>query len=384
MTEVHPATSPPRPSAESVDRLRTALRAQLEAYQRELEIDLRDVRLAAQSGRPEVALAAVDDQLARLAGFADDVRRVVAAALVEREAESVLAAAAGAVPAQPRPPRPLRRPWRRLASAGALLAAALVVVGQGGPTPHEALLAAELVSDQVVVAAMHASEAPDEEGVEELAALGVRMRDVVAGLDAGALADPAVRQRLAVMFADQQAALLVLRARVPAAGAVLQDLLDLARDLDVALPAAPLDVRTGALVQDLPAGPGDGGPAPAAGGDPAPAPRADASGGAGAPRPAGGSAPAPQGAASGSSGGGAPADAAPADPAAPDDDPQPAPQPAAEPSPSGPPQEEEPDGGPLEDVLGGGSGEVEAGGLDDGDLDDGDLDPGGAPTGTGG
>ncbi len=249
----------PVPSRAATRRLEDGLRREVDHYRTTLAEDLVDAHLAAEHGDHDRAIATLESHLASLEQLQSRVQRVVAGALVERDAEDVVDRAVGAAAqAVPPPPPPVHPPEVDVRSAeepttepatptaggslrrgvvAALALAALAFAGLGplrAPEP-DPLLAAVQASEHALAAA-EAAESGEARDVHVLTARSASLHDAIDGLPADVRDEPEVRSWLRMVITEQHAALSELLGTVPSVDVLLADLGRLAADLDISLP----------------------------------------------------------------------------------------------------------------------------------------------------
>lgn len=251
----------PVPSRAATRRLEDGLRREVDHYREALAEDLVDAHLSAERGDHDRAIATLESHLASLERLQSRVQRVVAGALVERDAEDVVDRAVGAgAHAVPPPPPPVHPPVVDVRSAeepttepatptaggslrrgvaAALTLAALAFVGLGplrAPDP-DPLLAAVQASEHALAAA-EAAESGEARDVHVLTARSASLHDAIDGLPADVRDEPEVRSWLRMVITEQHAALSELVGTVATVDVLLADLGRLAADLDIPLPPA--------------------------------------------------------------------------------------------------------------------------------------------------
>ncbi|CAN5446610.1 hypothetical protein BH23ACT9_BH23ACT9_24520 [soil metagenome] len=239
------------PSDVAVRRLQQHLGHEIDSFTEALDADISDVQRAVASDREDLAVQVLQAHIAKLEDFQDQLRRLVAGAVVEREAEGVIDALGSDVAAVPAPPPPELLPpppppaappagvgggIRRSLLAAACIVAVTVLVSSGWtPVRQDPLVAAISASEQAL-AAVEGAATGSSLSLAELVVRSTDLHTAIAGLDAATMADPAVRLRIESMLADQQQALASLSVQLPVAGMMLEDLRELARTLDLNLP----------------------------------------------------------------------------------------------------------------------------------------------------
>lgn len=263
------AQEPPRgpvPSRAAARRLRDGLRREVDEYRETLAEDLVDAHLWAEQGDHDRAIATLESHLASLEQLQTQVQRVVAGAMVERDAEDVVDRAVRPLPQDVPPPPPpipgvidvredpsgddrdmepavggtavggsLRR-----GIVAAVAVAAIAFVGLGplqSPQPDPLLAAVQ--ASEFALAAAEAAESGQASDVRVLTARSASLHDAIDSLPADVRNEPEVRSWLRMVITDQHAALTVLVGTVPTVDVLLADLGRLAADLDIPLPALP-------------------------------------------------------------------------------------------------------------------------------------------------
>ncbi len=319
-----------------VERLSRALRDRSETYGARLALDLALVAALLRAGRLAAARRALDEHRTSLLAYASELERALADAVVEREAETVVASVASVAsvaPAEVGVPRPPRRLRRSLASSLAAVAlAAAIVAPQLRAPPTDLGASVETAARRELIDARHRLADLQGAGDEVLAAEALAVHRRALALPPEVLAVPDVRVELVALLEEQ----VVVLAGVPSPQA--QELLAEVRALWSVLVVGPgflgpplvsdlaplpFAAATGLPSATLPDIPGDAVPAPPSAAVPAPA----------VPAPAG-SVPAaqPDPASLPPADAPPPPDAAPAPP--PEAAPEPEPEPVEEPQPS--------------------------------------------------
>lgn len=91
----------PTPSDAAIKRLHSGLQDGIASYTSDVVADVEVMARAVADAREDQALEVVRDHLERLGVFAGEMRRVVAGAAAEREAEGVLPALPPGLPSDP-------------------------------------------------------------------------------------------------------------------------------------------------------------------------------------------------------------------------------------------------------------------------------------------
>jgi hypothetical protein len=314
-------------------RLGTQLARRSEAYRIRLAVDLTLVGALLKMGKPEAALRAMEEHRLTLLAYKAEVEAAVADAVVEREAERVVAAAAadlegqGAVEKSAATPR-FSAPRRLVAAAAAVFT--LVGLGAFSATrlPSPAVLddAAEVAARSQLAAARRRLAGYQVADVALVTDEAHELRAQILALPAATLADEEVRAELFALLNEHWTALARLRGTNPDADWLLREV-ETIRDslagappgtvhavLERMPPLPPLTLAAPVVAVPQPANPAPGGqPAPEVPSAPAPAPPATSK-----PGPSGDVDPEPT---------------APPNPE-PTPEPHPAPEPSAEPAPS--------------------------------------------------
>ena len=257
------AQEPPRgpvPSRAAARRLRDGLRREVDDYREALAEDLVDAHLWAEQGDHDRAIATLESHLASLERLQTQVQRVVAGAMVERDAEDVVDRAVRPLPQEVPPPPPIPAAIdvregpsgddRAMETAvggslrrgivAAVAVAAIAFVGLGplqSPQPDPLLAAVQ--ASEFALAAAEAAESGQASDVRVLTARSASLHDAIDSLPVDVRNEPEVRSWLRMVITDQHAALTVLVGTVPTVDVLLADLGRLAADLDIPLPVPP-------------------------------------------------------------------------------------------------------------------------------------------------
>lgn len=195
------------PDGAGAHRLSRALRDRSETYSARLALDVALVVALLRSGHLAAARRALDEHRASLLAYATELERAVADAVVEREAEAVVASAVTVDAEQPgvagvhSPPRRLRRALASSLAAAAF--AAVILVPQLRLPPPGLDATVETAARRELIDARHHLAEVRWAGDDVLAAEALAVHRRALAMPPEVLADPEVRIELVALLEEQ-------------------------------------------------------------------------------------------------------------------------------------------------------------------------------------